>query len=137
MYQLRALWLLGKVCDSFGSPAQPSVSTAEELDNAITRFLPGMQSLTVPIELQRGKATIPLSGVNVPFHSSYLHGGIDTYRDYLLEHFGKENVKLERLVGKFVPNVTAKPFDTSRAYVEDAAKVTGSERLMQLVEGMA
>jgi len=125
------------VCDSFGQPAQSGITAAEELDNAIERFRPGMDSLTVPIELQRGKATIPLSGVNVPFHSSYLHGGIETYRDFLLDHFGKEDVVLERLVGKFIPNVMARPFATTREYVEDAAKVTGSERLSQLVEGLA
>jgi len=125
------------VCDSIGTPAQSALSASEALENAITRHLPGMNSLTVPIDLQRGKATIPLSGVNVPFHSSYLHGGIETYRDFLLDHFGKEDVVLERLVGKFIPNVTAKPFATTREYVEDAAKVTGSERLSQLVAGMA
>ena len=113
------------------------MTAAEELDNAIERFRPDMDSLTGPIDLQRGKATIPLSGVNVPFHSSYLHGGIETYRDFLLDHFGKEDVVLERLVGKFIPNVMARPFATTREYVEDAAKVTGSERLSQLVEGLA
>jgi len=96
-----------------------------------------MHALTVPIDLQRGKATIPLSGVNVPFHSSYLHGGIETYRDFLMDHFGKEDIVLENLVGKFIPNVTAKPFETSRAYVEEVARVTGSERLAKMVEGMA
>ena len=40
-------------------------------------------------------------------------------------------------MGKFIPNVMGKPFQVTRAYVQEVAEVTGSEQLRQLVEGMA
>ncbi|KAK5122532.1 hypothetical protein LTR85_003795 [Meristemomyces frigidus] len=132
---LRALWLLGSVCDGLAAATSTPTSTAEELERIISDRMPRMNTLSAPVELQRGKATIPLTGVNVPFHSSYLHGGIESYREYLLSKFSKEDVVLDRLVGKFIPNVVAKPFATSREYVQEVAEVTGSKVLSGLLEG--
>lgn len=103
----------------------------------VLRLLPTAKSLAQPINLQRGKATVPLSGINVPFHSSYLRTGIDTYKESLRQMIHKEDIFPERLVGRFIPNVMGKTFSVEKSYVEEVAQVTGSEPLQRLVESWA
>lgn len=103
----------------------------------VLRLLPTAKSLAKPINLQRGKATVPLSGINVPFHSSYLRTGIDTYKESLRQMIHKEDIFPERLVGRFIPNVMGKTFSVEKSYVEEVAQVTGSEPLQRLVESWA
>lgn len=99
----------------------------------IDRHLANATALPEPIQLQRGRATIPLPGVNVPFHSSYLRGGIPVYRQYLQSKIRKEDIVVDRLVGKYIPNLTGKPFSISRDYVEEVAMATNSHVLSQLL----
>ena len=92
----------------------------------------------MPIVVERGAATIPLSGIDIPFHSTYLRDGIAPYRKFLEGKILERNIDVDALVGKFIPNVTAKPFAVDRKYVEDAADITGSpilRRLMETVSG--
>ncbi len=103
----------------------------------LLRLLPAAKDLAQPIELRRGQATVPLSGINVPFHSSYLRTGIDNYRESLRQMIRKEDIVPERLVGRFIPNVMGRTFSVEKSYVEDVARVTGSEPLQKLVEGWA
>lgn len=103
----------------------------------VLQLLPAVKSLAQPIDLQRGKATVPLSGINVPFHSSYLRTGIDNYKESLRQMIHKEDIFPERLVGRFIPNVMGKTFSVEKSYVEEVARVTGSEPLQRLVEGWA
>ena len=98
------------------------------------QLIPAAKSLAQPIDLQRGKATIPLSGVNVPFHSSYLRTGIDNYRKTLRKMIHKEDILPERLIGKYIPNVMGKTFSVEKSYVEEVAQLTGSEPLQRMVE---
>lgn len=77
--------------------------------------------------LQRGKATIPLPGIDVPFHSSYLRAGVAPFRHHLSRFIRRKAVDLEKLQGRYVPNVTARPFEVSRSYLEDVWRLTGSE----------
>jgi fatty acid synthase subunit beta, fungi type len=119
------------------SSPQLQSPTPEEIWAAINHHLPTLNKLVSPVELQRGQATIPLPGVNVPFHSSYLREGIDTYRQYLKNKIQKEDIAVDRLVGRFVPNLTGKPFSISRDYVEEVTRATGSKILHQLLEGWA
>ena len=103
----------------------------------VLQLLPTAKSLASPIDLERGKATIPLSGINVPFHSSYLRTGIDNYRETLRQMVHKEDIFPERLVGKFIPNVMGKTFSVEKSYVEEVARMTGSEPLQRLIESWA
>ena len=38
-----------------------------------------------PLDLQRGFATIPLKGIDVPFHSTFLRSGVKPFRSFLLK----------------------------------------------------
>jgi fatty acid synthase subunit beta len=86
------------------------------------------------IQLRRGAATVPLSGVDVPFHSSFLRPRMEAFRRVLQESLEGDRVRAQRLVGKYVPNVTGTPFAISREYFEDVFAVTGSERLREVLD---
>lgn len=90
-------------------------------------------ALPRPIDLERGAATIPLKGIDVPFHSSHLLHGVQPYRNFLRRSIAAEDVDPGKLVGRYVPNVTAKPFRLDEEYVRLVGDVTGSQVLGRLV----
>ena len=132
--QLRALWILGEICDQLSRLPHPENASTPELRRMIHQCIPSSQRLPNPIELKRGSATIPLSGIDVPFHSSHLRGGIDGYRQFLRNKIRIENIDPDELVGKFIPNVVGKPFSVERSYVEEVARTTQSLPLLQMLE---
>ncbi len=82
-----------------------------------------------PVELQRGFATIPLRGIDVPFHSTFLRSGVKPFRSFLLKKINKTTIDPAKLIGKYIPNVTAKPFALTREYFEDVYRLTNSPRI--------
>ncbi len=82
-----------------------------------------------PIELERGFATIPLKGIDVPFHSTFLRSGVKPFRSFLLKKINKTTIDPSKLIGKYIPNVTAKPFDISKEYFEEVYRLTNSPRI--------
>ena len=105
-----------------------------ELQRVIQALLAEARSLPRPIELQRGKATIPLQGIDVPFHSSHLRSTVDRFRQCLLKPgFLEGNVDVDELVGKYIPNLMAKPFSLDEAYIREAYELTQSPILGQML----
>jgi fatty acid synthase subunit beta len=82
-----------------------------------------------PLELQRGFATIPLKGIDVPFHSTFLRSGVKPFRSFLLKKINKTSIDPSKLIGKYIPNVTAKPFEITKAYFEEVYRLTNSPRI--------
>lgn len=82
-----------------------------------------------PLDLQRGFATIPLKGIDVPFHSTFLRSGVKPFRSFLLKKIRKETIDPSKLIGKYIPNVTAKPFELTKEYFEDVLRLTNSPRI--------
>lgn len=82
-----------------------------------------------PLELQRGFATIPLRGIDVPFHSTFLRSGVKPFRSFLLKKINKTSIDPAKLIGKYVPNVTARPFEITKEYFEDVYRLTNSPRI--------
>ena len=82
-----------------------------------------------PLELQRGFATIPLRGIDVPFHSTFLRSGVKPFRNFLLKKIHKTSIDPSKLVGKYIPNVTAKPFALTKEYFEDVYRLTNSPKI--------
>lgn len=82
-----------------------------------------------PIDLQRGFAIIPLKGIDVPFHSTFLRSGVKPFRSFLLKKINKTTIDPSKLIGKYIPNVTAKPFSLSKEYFEEVYKLTNSPRI--------
>lgn len=82
-----------------------------------------------PVDLQRGFATIPLKGIDVPFHSTFLRSGVKPFRSFLLKKINKTSIDPSKLIGKYIPNVTAKPFEITKEYFEEVFKLTNSPRI--------
>lgn len=86
-----------------------------------------------PLELEKGYATIPLKGIDVPFHSTFLRSGVKPFRSFLLKKINKTTIDPSKLVGKYIPNVTAKPFALTKEYFEDVYKLTNSPRIANVL----
>ncbi|RDW64070.1 fatty acid synthase-like protein subunit beta [Coleophoma crateriformis] len=82
-----------------------------------------------PLDLARGFATIPLKGIDVPFHSTFLRSGVKPFRSFLLKKINKTTIDPSKLIGKYIPNVTARPFELTKEYFEDVYRLTNSPRI--------
>jgi fatty acid synthase subunit beta, fungi type len=116
---------------------EPSPSTVT-INSLVKTAIHTAHALPTPINLSRGQATIPLQGIDVPFHSSHLRPGVAEWREFLLRRIRVENVRPDDLLGKFVPNLMGRPFSLEREYIAEAKKLTGSDILQRrLDEGVA
>ncbi|KAJ5722940.1 Fatty acid synthase subunit beta [Penicillium malachiteum] len=91
------------------------------------------ESKPSPIQLERGFATIPLRGIDVPFHSTFLRSGVKPFRSFLLKKINKTTIDPSKLVGKYIPNVTARPFEITKEYFEDVYRLTNSPRIAAIL----
>jgi fatty acid synthase subunit beta, fungi type len=82
-----------------------------------------------PVDLERGLATIPLKGIDVPFHSTFLRSGVKPFRSFLLKKINKTTIDPAKLIGKYIPNVTAKPFALTKEYFQDVYNLTNSPKI--------
>lgn len=87
------------------------------------------ESRPKPLELERGFATIPLKGIDVPFHSTFLRSGVKPFRSFLTKKVPRTALNPNKLIGKYIPNVTASPFRVTKEYFEEVYKLTGSPKL--------
>ncbi|KIH88860.1 fatty acid synthase subunit beta, fungi type [Sporothrix brasiliensis 5110] len=101
----------------------------EHLNEIIRGCAQETEKKPTPLELQRGFATIPLRGIDVPFHSTFLRSGVKPFRSFLLKKINKTTIDPAKLIGKYIPNVTAKPFALTKEYFEDVYKLTNSPRI--------
>jgi fatty acid synthase subunit beta, fungi type len=125
--------MLGKVCDDLSRHLQPHLINMNDLLDMIRRHRAVAEQLSNTVVLERGKATIPLLGIDIPFHSTMLRGEIPHYRDYLSRKVDEADVKPNELVGRWIPNVVGKPFSLERPYIELVQRITGSEPLQHLL----
>ncbi|KAI8394241.1 fatty acid synthase [Radiomyces spectabilis] len=86
------------------------------------------------IQLERGHATVPLPGIDVPFHSSFLLSGVAPFRTYLAKKFNPTDIDVAQLTGKYIPNLTAQPFSTKKEYIESVYNLTSSPRLGKVLK---
>ncbi|KAH0585247.1 hypothetical protein H2248_008491 [Termitomyces sp. 'cryptogamus'] len=86
------------------------------------------------IKLERGFATIPLPGIDVPFHSRYLWAGVMPFRAYLSKKINPTHLDPDMLIGKYIPNLIAKPFDVSKEYAQIIYDQTSSPRLDKVLK---
>ncbi|KAK4234872.1 acyl transferase domain-containing protein [Achaetomium macrosporum] len=136
----RSLWLLSQLSNALSSHPHPHALPPSHLRTIIQDLLstPAYVNLsnTDPALSERGKATVPLAGIDIPFHSAALRSHIDDYRSWLARHVRVEDVKPAELVGRWIPNVVGEVFGVGRGFVERVAQVTESEVLRGLLEEM-
>lgn len=114
-----------------------SLASVEEVQTFIQNTLARLEATATAtkkrIDLQRGRATIPLN-VNVPFHSSLLRPGVDSFRYLLHKHISEAMVNPDRLIGRYIPNLVAKPFELSREYIQGIMQLTKSPVLGDVLQ---
>ncbi|KPV74523.1 uncharacterized protein RHOBADRAFT_28081 [Rhodotorula graminis WP1] len=93
-----------------------------------------LQAKTGFITLERGFATIPLPGIDVPFHSRYLWAGVMPFRTYLSKKVNPAHFNADLLVGRYIPNLTAVPYEVSKEYAERIHAQTSSPRLNKILK---
>ncbi|ETN41093.1 uncharacterized protein HMPREF1541_03028 [Cyphellophora europaea CBS 101466] len=137
---LATLDCLAAVCNHMAANAKdfhPSnTAAATNLDNAVTTAAAKTELKPFPIPLKRGVATVPLEGIDVPFHSSFLLPKMPAFRRVLERYITREAIDARLLKGKYVSNVTGKAFDTSYEAVQEMYETTGSVVLKELLEEM-
>lgn len=130
---LRALDTLTGVIDFIKKQARME-EAMQSLKDVIIRCREATLRKPKPLELQRGFATIPLPGIDVPFHSKFLRPGIKPFRSFLLKNIEKSAIEPSCLVGKYIPNVTAQPFVLTKEYFENVHKLTNSSKIAAVLD---
>ncbi|KAH6719177.1 fatty acid synthase subunit beta dehydratase [Leptodontidium sp. MPI-SDFR-AT-0119] len=135
---LRALACLSTVTDHLAKTAYILIQDINILDASLDAMVAdaaaSVATESSSIKLKRGVATVPLEGVDVPFHSTFLLPRMPAFRHVLKTYI--PHVDAGRLVGKWVTNVTGKPFDISREAVQDVYEKTQSRVLEDLLDTM-
>jgi fatty acid synthase subunit alpha, fungi type len=123
---------------------------AEIIDESYSKA-EALQKAEGYIVLERGFATIPLPGIDVPFHSRYLWAGVLPFRActltfILLTHdthcypldlskkINHSQLDPDMLVGKYIPNLVARPFEVTREYAQLIYDQTSSPRLDKVLK---
>ncbi|MDO7868025.1 type I polyketide synthase [Nocardioides jiangxiensis] len=104
---------------------------------AIAGTVAGLEALESEIERRRaafgGKASyILVPGVDVPFHSGVLRGGVDDFRAKLNDLL-PQRIDAAPLVGRYVPNLVARPFSLDKEFVASILEVAPSVRVQAVL----
>ncbi|KAE8153338.1 acyl transferase domain-containing protein [Aspergillus avenaceus] len=137
------LYVLGKLMDHIAHNPSGHQQVEEmmdmdastgELRSVARELIKHAKTLPQPIPLQRGQATIPLQGIEIPFHSSHLRATVDLFRQCLLRPgLFEGHIDLEALEGKYIPNLMAKPFSLDESYIKEAYELTQSPVLGEIL----
>ncbi|KAJ2830624.1 fatty acid synthase alpha subunit Lsd1 [Coemansia erecta] len=120
---LTNLAVLRLVLDRIASSGLPSdVDIGLSVSNYVSEVL-AQPINAAPV---RGKATIPLQGIDVPFHSLLLLDSVPAFRNILNAKLCACNISLDSLYCRYIPNLTAVPFEVTRGYFEMVHMATGS-----------
>ena len=78
------------------------------------------------------RAFIMIPGIDVPFHSSKLRDGVGAFREHL-DSLIPEELDLDVLVGRYIPNLVARPFELTREFVESMTEVVDSTYVNEIL----
>jgi fatty acid synthase len=104
---------------------------------AIAGTVAGLEALEAEVERRRAEvggraAYVLVPGIDVPFHSTPLRGGVDDFRARL-EELLPPTVDPAVLVGRYVPNLVARPFSLELDFMESILEVVPSVRIQAVV----
>ncbi|WP_257162293.1 type I polyketide synthase [Corynebacterium cystitidis] len=101
---------------------------------AVAGTLAGLRALADDAETRApgNKALVMIPGIDVPFHSSKLLGGVDDFREHL-DSLIPADIDLGVLVGQYIPNLVARPFELTREFVEAMAEVVNSPYISDIL----
>lgn len=100
---------------------------------AIAGTVAGLERLELEVNKLRASfggrsAFILVPGIDVPFHSTVLRGGVADFR-HRLEDLLPAEIDPEILTGRYIPNLVPKPFSLKREFVQEIADLVPSEPL--------
>ena len=78
------------------------------------------------------RAFIMIPGIDVPFHSSRLRDGVGAFREHL-DSLIPVDLDLDTLVGRYIPNLVARPFALDKPFVEAMAEVVDSSYVTDIL----
>ncbi len=121
------------VAESAGEFLQIVNYNLRDSQYAIAGTVRGLEVLEVEVNKRReefgGKgAFILIPGIDVPFHSTVLRGGVPDFRERLDELL-PPTIDPQILAGRYVPNLVPKPFSLDRAFIQEIADLVPSEPL--------
>ena len=76
------------------------------------------------------KAFMRVPGIDVPFHSAVLHDGVPDFRDRLNELLPQQ-IDYQVLVGRYIPNLVARPFALTEEFATAILDVVPSEPIRE------
>ncbi|KAK6075576.1 Fatty acid synthase subunit beta 1 [Seiridium cupressi] len=117
----------------FLSAASENYRGMTRLGQQVAALVKTSRSLPLDVELRRGRATIPLTAIDIPFHSNMLRPGIAAFRRFQKSRIRVEDFRPELVVDKWIPNVIGKEFSLDLEYFKKAAEVTRSDILEDIV----
>ncbi|KAJ2562187.1 fatty acid synthase alpha subunit Lsd1, partial [Coemansia sp. RSA 1813] len=115
-------------------PAVAIQSVVDQVLRSSEHTLLRDSSRNIETSTLRGVATVPLEGIDVPFHSSQLLPCVAPLRTVLQKYIVPENVNLGALRKHYIPNLTAQPFDVTREYFALVHSITSSPVLQKTLD---
>ncbi|WP_296205328.1 type I polyketide synthase [uncultured Corynebacterium sp.] len=85
----------------------------------------GLRALEADAASRGERAFVLIPGVDVPFHSSRLRDGVDDFRRHL-DQLIPADIDLDRLIGRYIPNLVARPFDLGEEFIQAMEEVVDS-----------
>ncbi|KAJ2696776.1 fatty acid synthase alpha subunit Lsd1 [Coemansia sp. IMI 203386] len=131
LVQLSALRM---VLDRLTTDSDIGAANSKQAIQSTVETVLAMGSVSTDVQPKRGRATIPLTGIDVPFHSSLLKSGVSSFRDILKQRICSEFVDYKQLIGQYIPNLTATPFEISKGYFEHVYQITGSSVIGDILD---
>ncbi|KAJ1743145.1 fatty acid synthase alpha subunit Lsd1 [Coemansia sp. RSA 1086] len=129
---LQNLEMLQQVLDTLAS-IEPVFATAS-FGLALHTAISNMKPSSVKPELVRGIATVPLEGIDMPFHSYILASSIPMFRKILSTKIKPDKVNWDTLCNRYIPNLTAEPFAITREYIELVFTISRSPVLAKILD---
>ncbi|GAB2502127.1 Erythronolide synthase, modules 1 and 2 [Corynebacterium atrinae] len=95
---------------------------------SIAGTIKGLAALSEHANSITPRAYVTVPGIDVPFHSRVLRPGVPAFAAKLDELL-PTTVDLDALIGRYVPNLVARPFELTQSFVDSILEVVPSERL--------
>ncbi|MFW8625013.1 fatty acid synthase subunit beta domain-containing protein [Corynebacterium glutamicum] len=104
------------------------------LQYAVAGTQAGLAALRTDVENRAPgqRAFILIPGIDVPFHSSKLRDGVGAFREHLDSLIPAE-LDLDVLVGRYIPNLVARPFELTEEFVASMAEVVESTYVNEIL----
>ncbi|MDO4685049.1 MAG: DUF1729 domain-containing protein [Corynebacterium sp.] len=101
---------------------------------AVAGTVAGLKALAADAHARGGeRAYVQIPGIDVPFHSRVLRPGVPAFAAKLDELLPQE-LDIPALLGRYVPNLVARPFALTQEFAEAICDVVPSEPLRELLD---